>query len=426
MLFKIFKSYLENYLFIIIPLAILVLFIRLNLNFNTPYLDEANYCFTGKLLIQGIDWKTKNYIFSSNIPLYFISFFDMLGGIIFSRFFSLILGFISIVFYFLFVKNTFNDKYIASISSFLLFISPSHSFISKIATYDIFAFLFFTFALYFFSLNKNYLSYVFFVLSILSKYITLLFSIFFVNKNKYFFILILSAFIFFYILYNYSSLLELFNNQIMNVHYHNTNIYRLIYLGTRLFLIPLIFFAFLIRNYQKKFFFFSLLIPIFHLIFLDEISFYKHVVYSEIFIYPIISSKIDEFINKKNNIIYILVILFFSNFYFNIKDMENGYPNTKNIKEFFSKIEYKNILSEDAYLLRYYLNDYSKIDEAKNFNLKNNYDYIYLNNLFDKNFKIKNSEFIQNNYKLVYSEKYKISDLYSPITSGYLEIYKKR
>ena len=116
--------------------VVIALWLRSRLNFNSAYMDESDYLFVGRRLLSGETWPSKEYIFSSDLPLLALGFGESLGGLVGARSVSLILGIISLVLYLLFVRALNLGAGVAMLATALFAIASPHVNISKLATYD--------------------------------------------------------------------------------------------------------------------------------------------------------------------------------------------------------------------------------------------------------------------------------------------------
>ena len=211
---------------------------RVDLNYNTLYVDESGYSFVGKLLLDGEVWPTKSYIFSSDFSLYLLGGVDRLfsGG---GRILSALLGIGSLLFVFLIQRNFGFSLYISLLGTLLVAIQPSNIIVGKMATYDSLCLFFICGAAFFLhSAVKNnsdggvVLASLFMCGAILSKYIGIayfpLFGFLLLQKDNFLgglFISLVSTVIAFYMANNWSELMLLYHNQILEVHTKSSTLY---------------------------------------------------------------------------------------------------------------------------------------------------------------------------------------------------------
>ncbi|MEM1181691.1 MAG: phospholipid carrier-dependent glycosyltransferase [Acidobacteriota bacterium] len=117
-------------------------FARAHLDFNGPHMDELDYLYVGERLLQGETWPTQTYIFSSDLPLWILAAGDRFaGGYLGARGLAGLLGALSLIFVGRAVSRSLADPVAAFWALLLLAVSASHLFISRLATYDIIAFV---------------------------------------------------------------------------------------------------------------------------------------------------------------------------------------------------------------------------------------------------------------------------------------------
>jgi len=117
-----------------------------NLNYNSPFLDEATYIFQGLLILKGsINEVINNISWIGGFPLFYpflSSLFYKLGGIVGSRFLNVLLGSTAVflIYHFTYALSFFKthkENSLAALASavFLAFL-PIPISLSRIATYD--------------------------------------------------------------------------------------------------------------------------------------------------------------------------------------------------------------------------------------------------------------------------------------------------
>ncbi len=125
---------------LILALGVSALF-RLRLSWNGPHLDEADYLFVGRLLWNGGVWPSHSYIFSSDLPHYLLGLGDALGGLVGGRIVASLLGLASLVATYQLCRALGVGRRGAWGAVILLAVQASHVQISRLATYDMPAFL---------------------------------------------------------------------------------------------------------------------------------------------------------------------------------------------------------------------------------------------------------------------------------------------
>jgi hypothetical protein len=129
-------------------LVAVALWQRLTLAFNGPYLDESDYLYVGKLLRAGLPWKTYTYVFSSHLPIQILGLGESCGGLYGARALAAVLGLGSLAFCYGAARALLGSRRVAGWTVLLLLLAAPHVFISKFATYDVVAFLFYAASLW--------------------------------------------------------------------------------------------------------------------------------------------------------------------------------------------------------------------------------------------------------------------------------------
>lgn len=126
-----------------------------NLNYNSPFLDEASYIIHGKNLLQGREELGFGFDWVGGMPFLYpvvSAVFYNFGGIILARAVNIFFGTASIYFFYRIVKNVtlFESDSLnrlnGIIAAFLLSLTPIHLLLSRLAVYDMPAFSFFMLA----------------------------------------------------------------------------------------------------------------------------------------------------------------------------------------------------------------------------------------------------------------------------------------
>lgn len=184
---------------ILLILILLVAFgIRVyNLNYNSPFLDEALYILLGEKVLGG-HWQEENpFGWVGGMPLFYpplAAFFSKLGGVVGARFLNVLLGTLSVYLIYEFSKalritnNKNSNQIIGLIAAALLSVLAIPVFLSRLAIYDMLSFTLFLGGLVFlqqgiglqqpalwYHEHKLFVAAVFFFLSFLAKYVTLTF-----------------------------------------------------------------------------------------------------------------------------------------------------------------------------------------------------------------------------------------------------------
>ncbi len=457
---------------------LVVIWLRVTLNFNTPYLDECDYLFVGRLLTSGVEWKTQTYIFSSNIPLYIFGVADKLGGYLAGRAFAMVLGIFSLVSFYHAIKHLLNDRSTAFIAVFLLSLQAPHIFISKFATYDIVCLTFFMPALWCLALvlredGQRRLLYVVLCailcfLAVISKYIALAYS-------PLFFLAILwrdrkAAAVFFgvgagllasYIWWYRGDLMLLYQNQILGDHQPNSTYLQIIGIVlqyTALLGVLAIVGASVVRHKGLLPQAIGLLVCalpllVYHIRGRDLVSLNKHAVYAVIFLVPLVAAFLRQLVFERKQhrfsqggVILIIAAMVALSLY-QVREMERSYPNTTNITSYILQhsTQQTKIMSEDEYLFRYYCYPKLGIPQMSELTWFDNnldgkferqdvidgiwdgkFDYVYINEL-SAPFELRHTLIegvLPHSYEKVYEESYVNSEVMNRHNVGKMILYK--
>jgi len=396
---------------ICIPLLLMVLF-RLQLNTRAGHMDEYDYLFVGKILLAGGHWPSHTYIFGWDLNWILLAWGDLnLGGIAGSRRIATVLGILSIAGMYAFVFFLWRNRTIALLSALLLSFEAAHLYSSSLATYDIISFTFFVWSLPALILTCQTTQYrthwtctaaLLLIAAVLSKYTTMIYLpiiaaivLFHAPKQAAIGIMLITTALAAYAWTHFDQLQVLYKIQISGAHAANAPKSEIVMRSTNQ-LLALVTFTLLSAIYALVYrrkelvrilCLFMLGLPLFtyHLLGQNVISLNKHLLYSSLFLIPIMAWGIQQILINSSvaGLRYTLascIIVFFgvSN-YHQLKIMKNSYPDVQSVLPFTNHIQAKDtILSEDPYLFRYLLYDkvsQSQINETAW--LDNNLDGIY-------------------------------------------------
>ncbi|MCS6808405.1 MAG: hypothetical protein RML40_07250 [Bacteroidota bacterium] len=379
-----------------------MLILRFSVHYNSPYLDECDYIFVGRVLLSGESWTTKTYMFSSDMHLYVYGIIDRIfsheHSYIAARVFAGFLGLASLSLYYVFVLSLYRQHHdsrrIAELSTLLFALTTPHTFISQFATYDIFCCFFFAAAcaalsLAIFSTQYNPLPIrpmwlivagsVLFACAILAKYIALVYLPFFAfilvilhRRAALVFFLTAGAILGMYIALHHAELLELYKRQMLGTHKSNATTLHILsitsqYIGyTVLVALSLVLYrrrVILSLPHYGTLMVLSLPLLVYHTQSGDTISLYKHVVYTCFFLAPIAGEALYHLLcvaSERNTdrlraVAGITVVVGFCLLWWQLRDIHHAYPNTDAITRLVrsTMTSETTILSEDAYLFRY-------------------------------------------------------------------------
>ena len=370
---SVFKWLFYNPLVLIILAAFL--FRVINLNYNTPFLDEAIYIKLGEKVLEGHWQEESPFSWIGGMPLFYPSLsalFYNIGGLLGSRLLNVLLGTLSVYLLYGFTFKLHlsdisdNNEFIAGISAFLLAVMSIPVYLSRLAIYDMLSFTFFLAGLFFLlsgladkkhglwqKENFYFLSALSLFLSFLAKYTTLiLFPLIAVwaiykslkqdrlslNLTLKYFIFPLSLAIISYLVIYFPDLREFVINQIPDPQRHYSEIINEFYV----FSLPVLpfalvgfFFLFLKAKGIAFFLLFgALTVPLAHLLTNNLDAAHQHVFLSLVFLLPSAGFLISN-ISKKNMAIraglsFIFLIMVFLYSFSQKKDLETSWPNSEN------------------------------------------------------------------------------------------------
>jgi hypothetical protein len=468
------------------------LYVRLTLNFNTPYIDECDYIFVGRALLSGEPWLTKTYMFSSDVHLYLYGWTDRIMQLvgwgeqsyIAARAVAMILGGLSLWFFYRFVLVVFKRNDIALVATVFLAVFAPHAFIAKFATYDIVCCVLFIGALWL--LAEGVIGErsswwfviaggVIFSLAVLAKYIAIAYAPFLAvaifAKNRrasMIFAAVGAAIVGGYVWVYRVELLELYRNQIMGTHSANATRWEILGIaGWYAGLLALLALGNTVLRGNRSLqpgayavlWIFAVPLVVYHVRSSDMISLYKHMVYAGIFLAPIaaefvvrllhtqVSSRFLQLCIAQISPTLICIALGIA-LCIQVSQIETAYPNTQAVTTFVrnNSTSETTILSEDTYLFRYaffpriparnleeitwYDNDadgkrteQDVIDGVWD----GKFEYVYLNDLISP---ILGAELkrgvLPNRYQKIMEIPYHNSSVMNPRTNGTLTLYRLR
>ena len=375
---------------------------RVLLNFRAGHMDEYDYLFVGKTLMENMEWPTYTYIFGSNFSWYLFGFAEQwLGGLAGARMVSALLGLVSLIGIYCITKAIWGCRKTAWVAVLLLAVQSGHIFTSKIATYDSVSFALFTLSLtplflasgvndYKLSNRNSQLLLIAGALlllgAVLAKYTTVAYVPFIglalllcsVRKAVYFSFVIGGGLVAFIILHRVD-LKILYDIQISGIHGANATykeIVSRVLNGTWLLLLPTIVALLHARSNRAAdprplrillwLLFFTAPLVIYHLQGRNLISLYKHLTYANAFLAistawlvmllaqtkPWQTSRIFQY---RTQILASLTLIYTAVNFHQLSATENGYPDMNGLLEHLqnSPTTQGRILSEDPYLFRY-------------------------------------------------------------------------
>jgi len=354
-------------------------------------MDEYDYLFVGKTLLAGNHWPTHTYIFGWDWNWLLLAWGDNnLGGISGARHIASLLGIISIAGMYCFTLVLWRNKTTALFAALLLSMEAAHLFTSRLATYDIISFTFFVWSLPAVLLACKaakyqwlwtLLSAALLVAAVLSKYTALLYLpfiaaivLFNAPTQAIIGILLIASALGAYVFMHFDQLEVLYNIQINGAHDKNATALDIAIRAMRQLPILLFLSALAIgysifcarRQLPGILLLVTMALPLFayHLLGQNVISLQKHLVYSSLFLIPVVAWGLQRIIENIQltsarllSLTSALLIFGLSN-YQQLQVMRTSYPDVQAFVPFAQHIQAKeSVLSEDPYLFRYLLQD---------------------------------------------------------------------
>lgn len=467
---------LKQSLFWLVFIIVIILWLRLDINYNSASPLENTCLGTGSTLL--LDNQSSSGLanvdrLSSNFPSLFIGLGQIIGTYHSGRIISIIFSIITLFFFYKFSKILMKDTFAILISVIFFSIQSTFIFISKQATGDIIAITFFTGFLWIGTkiLLENKSSKIILIviaaillyLSIISNYLLLIYLIPMLillplKNRKTFFIFTIS-----FSLLLIFSLLLFDINPISNFYLLFTNkpqsasIIKIFIRLAEYLAIPYMIFVAAIQYRWKTelkksliniLLSMSLIIPLYLLINQDSLSIWRTLSIALIFISPICGFVISRFLSLEGQYKYASIFLFFFIALMSIwqvNKLEESYPNTKSLVKFMSKMNLTDgtFYSEDAFFPLNNLSNIAfqkeiylpttltkKLDKKEKENIIINiqsakFDYVIINGLTDIDFysQLKN-DVLPLYYNKIFISKYNCTKAMYENNDGEYLIYK--
>jgi len=454
------------------------LFIRTQLSSTAVHMDEYDYLFVGKTLLRGGHWPTHSYIFGWDLSWLLLAWGDSIfGGVHGARLVASSIGVMSIVGMYTFVLTLWRNHVTALLAAILLGFEGAHLYTSTLATYDIISFTAFACALPCVllvcqpSTKKLFwtvLSCAALSLAVLSKYTAIIYLpliavLVFWYSPRYALIglLLIATILTTYIAINLDQLTVLYEVQIQGTHSSNATLSDIINRTGRQLWVILFFAGFSLiyalstrhvaTNKILILIAFSLPMFFYHLASQNVISLQKHLVYSSLFLIPVVSWWLHEiYIHYTNTKLQFTVVLTsIALFGFvnidKLRTMQSSYPDVSGINSIASNINTSdNVLSEDPYLFRYLLIDVLAQENISETSwLDNNrdgkferrdvrqaiwdrkFDYVFLNDQQHQEFNVVLRKMLAlRNYELVFENQYRLETMSGTSRYGVTSMYR--
>jgi hypothetical protein len=461
----------------------LLLSLRFSLGFNSHYVDESDYMFAGRLLLDGSLWPTKTYIFSSNLPLYLIGWGANLDYEYGARALSLIPGLFSLGALYLLYLSMLGNRTLALLAAALIGLQATHIFQSKLATYDIWCFFLFVTAawqLHSHARTRRHLSLqmicgsLLFACAVLSKYVVviyapLFFALLWIGSSRgsaVLFAILQTLVLGIYAMQNAAELQILFNTQLAGQHLHNSSGWQVLWLLGGL-LWPLLIMtpasiwktlrrqqSFLDlpainRNSLKVLIILAIALPAYHLISGNRIAMYKHALYSAIFLAPVAAAGLALMVRSlkpgfQAPVASLVLALLTVIAVLQTRAMESAFPDTRAVMSVLDQqvTHRSRILSENPYLHRSHFLDRIALQNLYDMDslpaagspendarlvrefITAGFDFVLLDGRFDPARTALLRANMPAHYELVHSEPYATSDISSGNTHGEITLYR--
>jgi len=480
----------------IVLLGLVIL--RFDHGFVAGHMDEYDYLFVGRLLLDGQNWPTHTYIFGWDLNWYLYGLADkFLNGLAGARLLASIFGLLSLLGFYWFTLELWRDHHTALIATLLLALDAAHRFTSQLATYDIISFTLLVWSLPLLLLmcrqpSKNtppmliLVSATLLVAAALSKYTVALYlpvigMLILVVSPR---LALAGGGIVMIAMLTYGhihadQLRILYDIQIQGAHEVNSSYsHVLLRIGRQIgptIAVALLVYLTVIRfrpGDQPKILsliVLSLLFPAYHLISQNVISLQKHLLYSNMFLLPIIAYAISalfviheplktsendagtkQFQRTKAYSLTALVLLMIGMYgvsnQSNFITMQNSYPDVGDVIAFSEEMnDTSRVLSEDPYLFRYLLysrvpqsqirestwldNDHDGIFEQRDVKQAiwdEKFDYVFLTDQQHATLNIDLRTMMKlKQYKLLYNQRYSTRTMSGHSTTGMLSLYRR-
>jgi len=470
------KNHTVLFLCLCIPVMLLL---RTQFSGVAGHMDEYDYLFVGKTLLAGGTWPTLSYIFGWDQTWLLFAWGEKLfGGLLGARAIAALFGAVSIVGMYAFVYALWRNPLTASIAALLLGFEGAHLYTSALVTYDIVCFTAFICALpcILYTCQSDSKKLIWTILSctalsiaVLSKYVAVIYLpliaivvLRYSPRHAFIGMLIIATVLIAYATQNFDQLRILYEVQILDTHVTNATHKDILHRTVRQLLMVLflagfgVIYSIVTRHIEVKKLLvlatFSLPLFIYHLASQNVIALQKHLMFSSLFLIPIIAWWLHEFYDRGGQshsrvavILSCIVAYAFINTD-NLSIMRSSYPDVGNIRVIANQIKSTDtVLSEDPYLFRYLLMDSVAQHQIKETTWLDNdldgkydesdvehavwdkkFDYVFLNDQVHQelNDTLRTMLFIQN-YELVFENHYQLETMSGEIRFGTISAHRK-
>lgn len=475
-----FRPLSNNHYLLLLCLCIpALLLLRTQFGDVAGHMDEYDYLFVGKTLLAGGTWPTLSYIFGWDLTWLLFAWGEtFFGGLSGARAVAALFGAVSLVGMYAFVYALWRNHLTALIAALLLGFEGAHLYTSALATYDIISFTAFICALpcVLYACESDSKRLFWTILScaalsvaVLSKYIAVIYLpliallvLRYSPRHAFLGMLIITTILIAYATQSFDQLRILYEVQILDTHSINATHTDILHRTFRQLIIILflagfgVAYALITRHIEAKKLLvlavFSLPLFLYHLANQNVIALQKHLVFSSLFLIPIIAWWLHEFYDRGGQlqfrvavILSCIIVYAFVNVD-NLRTMRSSYPDIGNISTIASQIKSTDsVLSEDPYLFRYLLMDTVAQHQINETNWLDNdldgkyeesdiehavwdkkFDYVFLNDQVHQelNATLRTMLFLRN-YELVFENHYQLETMSGEMRFGTISVHRK-
>lgn len=446
---------------------------RVGLAFNAPYMDESDYLFIGRTLLDGGTWPTREYVFSSDLPFYLLGLGNEWGGLEGARSVSAVLGVLALCFFYRFLRTVEIAKGESLLAAALLAVSSPHVLVSKLATYDSLALVFFAATLWVSAIALTpaessartalwgALAGVLFALAVLSKYVVVLyaplFGLTFLRRQPWAAGTTSLGLLIGYGAVEWAGLTRLYEVQIAGVHGANSSLVELLGITLAFIGLPLAGLLLALRQgsvgrvHVGLWLLLSLPMILYHLQALNRIAYYKHLVYPLMFLLPAAASTcargLESSAARARWLTAAGAAAFLALSVLQAAQLQRGFPNTDAVSRHVLAALRRDhvLLSEDPYLFRYLAehrppesivelsyfdpdgDGVSSDEELLEATRAGRFDVVFLNDQVKPELadRLRREVLRAPWFERSYSEPYRITRAMSSLDRGTLEVYRR-
>ena len=449
-----------------------------DLGFNTYYVDESGYLFAGARLLDGEQWHTRSYVFSSDLPLMLLALAERGFGELGARWLSLGAVYLAAWVLFRALRVVQVSPVPAGVAALLVTLLPSHLLIGQLATYDSLCFLAFAGMCYAGAQMQRastaadaLILGVSVAVCVFTKYIAVAFIPglvlwlwFFHRSHLFYFLISLGLPLAIYISSDWQGLQMLYQNQLVGSHKANATLtYMLqsmgVHLGALLVGIVVLGLSAGVAKLRGSLSWQTALVgaalvlpmPVYHLLTQDAIAIHKHMIYpatmlillavwwfNKLPVRPVLAFGVSS----------LLVLVLIGQLLDFRERHRYAWPNSQAVQTYLLHhvSPYSQLLSEDPYLLRHVLAERTAVEniydttwydfDLDGFHRPDDvvraleagvFDFVYLDDMVtaDLNDELRNGV-LQQHYELVQEQHHELSGLVTPSRVATQSLYRRR